>query len=95
MAVSPERSELNAVAKGGKGFGTTMMKATTTMKKSKIDSKEGEGKESPSQLIEARIAALGDWRSATLARVRALIKQADPGVVERTACFRDGHRLYI
>ena len=38
--------------------------------------------ESPTQLIDARIAALGDWRGETLARVRALIKQADPGVVE-------------
>lgn len=36
----------------------------------------------PSQLIDARIAELGDWRGATLARVRALVKQADPEVVE-------------
>ncbi len=37
---------------------------------------------SPSQLIDARIAELGDWRGETLARVRALIRQADPEVVE-------------
>jgi hypothetical protein len=37
---------------------------------------------SPSQLIDARIAELGDWRGETLARVRALIKQADRDVVE-------------
>jgi hypothetical protein len=37
---------------------------------------------SPSQLIDARIAELGDWRGETLARVRRLIKQADPEVVE-------------
>ena len=37
---------------------------------------------SPSQLIEARIAALGDWRGELLGRLRALIKQADPNVVE-------------
>jgi len=37
---------------------------------------------SPSQLIEARIKELGDWRGKTLARVRALIKQADPEIVE-------------
>src|ERR1043165_2973555 len=37
---------------------------------------------SPSRLIDARIKELGDWRGETLARVRALIKQADPGVVE-------------
>lgn len=36
----------------------------------------------PSQLIDARIEELGDWRGETLARVRALIKQADPEVVE-------------
>src|SRR5450432_2660624 len=38
--------------------------------------------ESPSRLIDARIRELGDWRGKTLARVRALIKQADPDVVE-------------
>jgi hypothetical protein len=43
------------------------------------DSKEGD---SPSQLIDARVKELGDWRGETLARVRALIKQADPEVVE-------------
>ena len=36
----------------------------------------------PAQHIDARIDELGDWRGATLARIRALIKQADPGVVE-------------
>ncbi|HSD25580.1 MAG TPA: DUF1801 domain-containing protein [Solirubrobacterales bacterium] len=38
--------------------------------------------ESASQLIDARISALNDWRGETLSRVRALIKQADPDVVE-------------
>ena len=38
--------------------------------------------ESPSDLIDARIRELGDWRGETLARVRALIKQADPEMVE-------------
>ena len=38
--------------------------------------------ESPSQLIDARIEELGDWRGRTLARVRALIRRADPEVVE-------------
>jgi hypothetical protein len=38
--------------------------------------------ESPSELVEARIKELGDWRGATLSRVRDLIKQADPEVVE-------------
>jgi hypothetical protein len=38
--------------------------------------------ESPSQLIDAKIKELGDWRGETLSRIRALIKQADPDVVE-------------
>src|SRR5205823_10959957 len=38
--------------------------------------------ESPSRLIDARINELNDWRGKTLSRVRALIKQADPEVVE-------------
>jgi hypothetical protein len=37
---------------------------------------------SVSQLIEAKIAALGDWRGATLARIRGLIREADPDVIE-------------
>jgi hypothetical protein len=37
---------------------------------------------SPSRLIDARIKELADWRGRTLAQVRALIRQADPGVVE-------------
>ena len=41
-----------------------------------------EGGDSPSQRIDARIEELGDWRGETLARIRALIKQADPEVVE-------------
>jgi hypothetical protein len=41
-----------------------------------------EGAESPSQLIDAKIESLGDWRGETLARIRTLIRQADPDVVE-------------
>src|SRR5436189_6386250 len=44
--------------------------------------KEGKGGDSPSQLIDARIEELSDWRGERLARVRSLIKQADPEVVE-------------
>ena len=50
--------------------------------KSKTASKEGKGGDSSSRLIDARIAALGDWRGETLARVRSLTKEADPEVVE-------------
>jgi hypothetical protein len=50
--------------------------------KRKSGSKEGNGGDSPSQLIDARIKELGDWRGETLTRIRTLIKQADPDVVE-------------
>jgi hypothetical protein len=49
------------------------------MAKAKSDEKVGE---SPARLIDARIKELGDWRGKTLARVRKLIKEADPDVVE-------------
>ena len=52
------------------------------MKNTKSSSKEGKGEDSPSRLIDARISELGDWRGETLARLRTLIKQADPEVVE-------------
>ena len=54
----------------------------TSKKSAKIGSMEGKGGGSPSQLIDARIKELSDWRGETLARVRSLIKQADPEVVE-------------
>ncbi|MDX3972785.1 DUF1801 domain-containing protein [Shinella sp.] len=38
--------------------------------------------ESPSRLIDKRIEELADWRGETLARLRAIIRQADPGIVE-------------
>lgn len=44
--------------------------------------KVGEGDDSASRLIDARISELNDWRGETLARVRSLIHQADPDVVE-------------
>jgi hypothetical protein len=53
------------------------------MKKATVKKSESTGaRESPSRLIDARIKELGDWRGETLARVRALIKQADPEVIE-------------
>ena len=38
--------------------------------------------DSPSRMIDAKISALGDWRGETLARMRALIREADPEAVE-------------
>lgn len=40
------------------------------------------GEETGSEAVDARIAALGDWRGETLARIRALIREADPEVAE-------------
>jgi hypothetical protein len=57
-----------------------MKKAKPAAKKS--SAKEAKGGDSPSRLIDARIKELGDWRGETLARIRTLIKQADPDVVE-------------
>ncbi len=53
------------------------------MKKRTTGAKQEEGEAFPSQLIDARMAELGDWRGETLTRVRALIRQADPDVVEQ------------
>jgi hypothetical protein len=47
--------------------------------------------ESPSQLIDARIEELGDWRGTTLSRVRALITQAAPDVVEEWKWRKPSH----
>jgi hypothetical protein len=58
-------------------------KVGTTVKTNQAAPKEaGGGNSSPSHLIDARIKKLGDWRGETLARIRALIKEADPEVVE-------------
>jgi hypothetical protein len=52
------------------------------MKKSKSGSMEATGGDTPAERIDARIRDLGDWRGRTLARIRALIKQAVPEVIE-------------
>jgi hypothetical protein len=52
------------------------------MKKSGSPNSKSPSQKSPSQLIDGRIEELGDWRGETLARVRSLIKAADPDVVE-------------
>ena len=72
-----------------------MTKATTAMKKSKSGAKEAKGEDSPSQLIDARIAALSDWRGETLARVRILIKEADPDVVEEVKWRKPSNPLGV
>jgi hypothetical protein len=59
-----------------------MRKATTTIKKKRGGAKDAKVDDSPARLIDARIKELSDWRGETLARVRRLIKEADPDVVE-------------
>jgi hypothetical protein len=54
------------------------MKKVAALRKTKTPN----DKASPSRLIDARIKKLGDWRGETLAKVRAIIKQADPDVIE-------------
>jgi hypothetical protein len=61
---------------------TLVKKATTTMKKEQGGANEEERGASASQMIDARIKELDDWRGETLARVRTLIRQADPDAVE-------------
>jgi len=51
------------------------------MKKSKADSKH-ENESLPAELIDERIKSFADWRGETLSRLREIIKQADPDVVE-------------
>jgi hypothetical protein len=52
------------------------------MKKTKSAATKAKESASPSRLIDGRIKELSDWRGETLARVRGLIKEACPGVVE-------------
>src|ERR1044071_2877346 len=59
-----------------------MKMGSTIMQKRKTASTKAKAGASSSHLIDARIAALGDWRGATLARLRALIKEADPQAAE-------------
>lgn len=72
------------------------MKKTVTMKKAASALTGKRDADSPSQQIDARIEELGDWRGETLARVRALIREAIPDVVEEwkwrgvPVWYRDG-----
>jgi hypothetical protein len=59
-----------------------MKKTTATVKKRKGGSTEGKGEDSPARLIDARIKELGDWRGEMLSRLRTLVAEADPEIVE-------------
>ncbi|MGH6855527.1 MAG: DUF1801 domain-containing protein, partial [Aestuariivirga sp.] len=62
--------------------GKTSKKSPKVAKKAAAKRVAAKAADSPSRLIDARIKELGDWRGETLARVRSLIKEADPEVVE-------------
>jgi hypothetical protein len=70
-----------------------MKKATTTAGKGASVSATGDA--APSQLIDARIKALGDWRGETLALVRKLIKGADPDVIEEVKWRKPSNMLGV
>jgi hypothetical protein len=72
----------NGGVKGEEKAMTTMSKSATGAKKSATRQTVAGKSESPSRLIDARIEELCDWRGEMLAHVRALIKEAVPGVVE-------------
>jgi hypothetical protein len=71
-----------SVVAGKAGGRANMKRAMTTMKKTGSGATEEKGGDSPARLIDARIKELSDWRGEMLARVRTLIKQAVPEVVE-------------
>ena len=71
------KSATKTLARKSSGSGAASRRTTTKVPKEA----EGDGG-SPSQLIDARIKELGDWRGAMLARVRKIIGDADPDVVE-------------
>ena len=59
---------------------------------SKFDSTEGQ---SASKLIDKKIAKLGDWRGETLSRMRNLIKEADPDVIEECKWIKPSNPLGV
>lgn len=61
----------------------------------KTASTEANAAPSPSQPIDTRIRELGDWRGETLARVRTLIKEADPDVVEEVKWRKPSNMLGV
>jgi hypothetical protein len=73
-----EKSATKGAAKTPKQTPKQVPKKTATRSPATVDKET----RSPSSLIDERIAALGDWRGDTLARVRTLIHDAVPGVVE-------------
>jgi hypothetical protein len=65
------------------------------MKKAKPQRTKPQKGKSPAQAIDARIKSLGDWRGKTLARARAIIKQADPDVIEEVKWRKPSNPLGV
>jgi hypothetical protein len=88
LARTPGRSNLRALEQGEKPMVAKTSKTParaikkTASRAKKTGAKSAGSGASASKLIDARIEELGDWRAATFTRVRALIKEAVPGVVE-------------
>jgi hypothetical protein len=59
-----------------------MAKASAAGKRTGVKRSGSQKSQSPSQLIDGRIKELGDWRGKTLSRLRSLVKEADPEVIE-------------
>jgi hypothetical protein len=70
------------------------MKKAKPQKTKPQKTKPQKGK-SPAQAIDAKIKSLGDWRGKTLARARAIIKQADPDVVEEVKWRKPSNPLGV
>ena len=66
-----------------------------TTKSSKSGTKGAKSGEAPSQMIDAKIEALGGWRGETFARIRELIKKADPSVVEEVKWRKPSNPLGV
>jgi hypothetical protein len=66
----------------GKTSKKSVLKKPAASRVTKPGGAAGKGEQSASNLIDARIKELGDWRGKTLQRVRAVIKKADPDIVE-------------
>ncbi|MDW6020731.1 DUF1801 domain-containing protein [Mesorhizobium sp. BAC0120] len=65
------------------------------MKQAKSGLEEGKEEASPSQLIDSKIKGLSDWRGEMLARLRTLIKQADPEVIEEVKWRKPSNPLGV
>lgn len=72
-----------------------MKKTTTTMQQTKTGAKDIDALDSSSELIDARIKELRDWRGEMLAQIRRLIKQADPEVIEEVKWRKPSNPLGV